>query len=547
MTRPSPWLLPMLALLLSAAALGWWLPNRPDGEAVPQGRLNSLSFAPFRAGQSPLDGRFPTEAEADADMALLAPLARAVRSYAAVEGPPENPLYDTAAIAARHGVKLWQGIWLGADRAQNRREIARAISMANTYPETVERVVVGNEVLLRRDLPVDELIAAIDQVRAAVRQPVTYADVWEFWDRFPAVAAHVDIVTIHLLPYWEDTPTGVDGAISHIEAIWRRFVARHPDKRIAVGETGWPSAGRWRDDAAPGVVAQARFVRGFLDLARREGIDYNLIEAFDQDWKYRNEGTVGANWGLWTSGRQPKPALSGPVAEDRLWPRHAVLTAGLALALLAVGLTVPALRLPAQLRLAVLAVASGTALAWAATAWDLAYDPYLKVAAVGNLLGQGVLAVLLVRRAARLLAGQAPPPPRDGAQATDAVRGVLRLRLPADWRAGLFDDLGFLFLWAAAVLQLLLLIDPRYRDFPLPAFAVPLVAIAARALLRDLPQTGGGREEAVAGGVLAAAALASMVQEGPLNRQALAWTAGAIVLALPALLRLRPLLSGTRG
>jgi hypothetical protein len=316
-------------------------------------------------------------------------------------------------------------------------------------------------------------------------------------------------------------------------------VARFPDKKISIGETGWPSAGRWRDDAAPGVVAQARFVRGFLAFARREGLDYNLIEAFDQGWKYRNEGTVGANWGLWTQDRQPKPALSGAVAEDRLWPRHAAASAILALALLAAGLSWPGLHRSAQLRLAVLAVALGTALAWAASTWQLAYDPYLQVAAAGNLAGQAVLALLLMRRVARLLAGQTLPSPRNGAQATASVRTLLRLRMPPNWRAGLFDDLGFVFLWAAAVLQLLLLIDPRYRDFPLPVFAVPLVAIAARALLRDLPRAGGGREEAVLGIVLVAAGIASAVREGPLNHPSLAWTGFALLLALPALLRVR--------
>jgi exo-beta-1,3-glucanase (GH17 family) len=533
MTRPSAWLLPVLALLLLAAGVGWWWPNRVQPQVGPPvARLNSVSFAPFRAGQSPLEGVFPSAAEVDADMALLAPLVRAARSYASVEGS-----YDTAEIAARHGVKLWQGIWLGGDRAQNQREIARAILMARTYPDTVERVVVGNEVLLRRDLPPEELIAAIEQVRAAVRQPVTYADVWEVWEQFPQVADHVDIVTIHLLPYWEDTPTGVDRAIAHVEATWRRIARRFPGKPIAIGETGWPSAGRWRADAAPGVVAQARFVRGFLDLARREGLDYNLIEAFDQGWKYRNEGVVGANWGLWTEDRQPKPAFSGPVSEDANWPHRALLGAVLAVALLATGLARPALNVTAQCRLAVLAVAAGTALAWAAASWDIAYDPYLQVAAVGNLLGQAILAVLLMRRAAVIFAGGTLPPSRNGAHATASVRSLLRLRLPE--REALFDDFGFVFLWAATVLQLLLLVDPRYRDMPTPVFAIPLLTVLARLWLRDLPLSGGGREEAVLGVVLLGAALGSAVQEGPLNHPSLAWSACAVVLALPALLRLR--------
>ena len=63
---------------------------------------------------------------------------------------------------------------------------------------------------------------------------------------------------------------------------------------IAIGEIGWPSRGRWREDAAPSRVNQAVFIREFITLSREMGFDYNLIEAFDQVWKYKSEGTVGA-------------------------------------------------------------------------------------------------------------------------------------------------------------------------------------------------------------------------------------------------------------
>jgi hypothetical protein len=86
-------------------------------------------------------------------------------------------------------------------------------------------------------------------------------------------------------------------------------------------------------------------------------------------------------------------------------------------------------------------------------------------------------------------------------------------------------------------MQLTLLFDPRYRDFPLPVFAVPLVGVVARATLADLPRAGGGREEMWAGGVLAVGGVASAVAEGPLNMQSLAWSAAALVLATPPLLR----------
>lgn len=535
MTRPSPFLAPLLAILFALVALAWWLPNRPQAGdvAMDDSRFNSVSFAPFRDGQSPLTGRFPSAAEVEQDIALIAPGVRSIRTYAAIEGD-----YDVAAIAQRHGLTMWQGIWLGADRAQNAREIARAIALARQYPDTIDRVVVGNEVLLRRDLPVEELIAAIDQVRAAIRQKVTYADVWEFWKQFPQVAPHVDIVTIHLLPYWEDVPTGIDRAVAHVADAYHEIAALFPGKTIVIGETGWPSRGRPREDAVPSVVNQTVFLRRFIALSHREGFEYNLIEAFDQIWKYKSEGTVGANWGLWTADRQQKFLLRGLVVENPLWIGGAAAGGILGLLLLAFGLAAaPApLRVRSQMALASVAVPLGAALGFAGTetSRDL-YDGYLRFAAVGNLGGQGVLAMLMMVRAASVLAGVAESPHRSGADAVRAVRGLARLRLEpiGTW----LDDLSFVYAWTAMLLELLLLFDPRYRDFPFPAFAVPLVTIVVRLALRDLPRGGGGREEWAVGLVLAIAAVASAMRETPANGQAMAWSACALVMAAPLLRR----------
>jgi hypothetical protein len=87
-------------------------------------------------------------------------------------------------------------------------------------------------------------------------------------------------------------------------------------------------------------------------------------------------------------------------------------------------------------------------------------------------------------------------------------------------------------------MQLLLLCDGRYREFPLSTFAVPILVTLGRLACRDLPRTGGGREEFVAGVVLAGAALGSAVLEGPLNMQSLQWNSCAVVLSLPLLLRI---------
>ena len=521
-----------LSLLCALILLGWWLPNRlqSPGAGTRAAKFNSLSYAPYRSGDSPLTGHFATKVEVDQDLAVLAPLTRAIRTYAAIEGP-----YEVPALAQKHGLKLWQGIWLGGDRAQNALEMARAIDFAHRFPETIERVIVGNEVLLRRDLPVAELIADIDHVRASVKQPVAYADVSDFWDQFPQVAPHVDVVLVHLLPYWEDVPTGIDHAVETVGAVYRHFVKLFPGKTIAIGETGWPSRGRQRRDAVPGRVNEARFLREFMALSEAEKFDYNFIEAFDQDWKYESEGIVGANWGIFGADRRVKIPPSGPLREDPDFAWHAGFSIICGLILTAMGFAAGA---PAQpFRLAFLGMVLGGALGIAqADAAPVLYDMHVRLAAVVNLGGQALLAGLAMFWAAGVIPGMAG---RTGADATDRVLSALRLRA-YPW-AGLFEDIWFLFAWSAGVLQILLVFDPRYREFLLPNFAVPLVVLLTRAVsAKGFAQDRGGYEEWLLSATLSIGALASVVQEGLLNGQSLLWNGCALAFAVPLWWRVFP-------
>ena len=61
---------------------------------------------------------------------------------------------------------------------------------------------VGNEVLLRGEMSATDLANTIRAIKARVKVPVTYADVWEFWLRNTEIANVVDFITIHILPYW---------------------------------------------------------------------------------------------------------------------------------------------------------------------------------------------------------------------------------------------------------------------------------------------------------------------------------------------------------
>ncbi len=63
-----------------------------------------------------------------------------------------------------------------------------------------------------------------------------------------------------------------------------------------IAEFGWPSAGYNLNQAIPGRIEQALVIRDFVARAEAYGIDYNIIEAFDQPWK-TIEGGVGSYWG----------------------------------------------------------------------------------------------------------------------------------------------------------------------------------------------------------------------------------------------------------
>jgi hypothetical protein len=216
------------------------------------------------------------------------------------------------------------------------------------------------------------------------------------------------------------------------------------------------------------------------------------------------------------------------VVEDPAWRWRAAAAVGL-------GLLLAAATRRVDWRLTALGLALGNALvfAWSGTVPG-ALLPGLRLAAAVNLTGQALLAWLLLEAVRRRLAGAPSPAVPSAAASTAHLRALLRRgRLPP--RDAWLDDLTFLFTWTAALLQLLLVIDPRYRDFPTPSFAVPLLGVAVRgALLRDFPQGGGGREDFSLAAVLILGAAASAVQEGFSNRQALVWSAAALALAAPS-------------
>ncbi len=523
-------------LLLLAIALALILTR-----AVSQGRpaalpeaagaqLPCVSYAPFRrTGDTPFDAGLHIAPQAiEADLRLLKAVTGCVRTYGLDHGLDAVP-----AIARRLGLRVVLGAWIGRDAAANEIQLRRALDLAREYRDVVQLLVVGNEVLLRRELAPEALAALLARARRESPVPVAYADVWEFWLRHgPALREHVDTVAAHILPYWEDEPVGVDQAVDHVYAIAARLQQNFGSTPVFIAETGWPAAGRQRGPAVPGTLEQARFVRGMLARQVAQPLNFNLIEAFDQPWKRALEGAMGGAWGLFDADGIQRVPLSGPLPPDPRWfwlPLVAVIGA-------AAGLMAGAWRRrntadAAPVRTDLLAqttlAAAGALIAafallqaqalplWSRTPWEwTAGGAALLLLVICGAAAAGRLAQVLQ---------QGVDCAREGVIIAFASRETVALRLLAVAQCGL--------LFLAAVDALGLVFDARYRPLPWPVIAAPALLLLALTCLGDrLPAA--AREEKLLAAVCAVCAVLVAILEGPANTQALLYAALLLALAI---------------
>jgi exo-beta-1,3-glucanase (GH17 family) len=523
----------LVCLALSAALIAgiWaWLGHpvvMPHAPLKTGEKLYCLSYAPFRGLQTPFDPTtFIPAAQIEEDLSQLARLTDCVRIYSVDQG-----LEQVAGIAAKHGLKVLQGFWLSNDPVKNRTQLEAAVALANRYPDTIRALVAGNEVLLRGDMSATDLANTIRTLKARVHVPVTYADVWEFWLRSRDVAAAVDFITVHILPYWEDFPIPASNAAAHVDAIRRQVVDAFAGKEVIIGEVGWPSSGRMREGALPSPANQARVIQDVLALAKRDNSRVNVIEAFDQPWKRASEGTVGGHWGLLDGAHQPKFAWGEAVSDHPLWRWQAA--GGIGFAVLVFGAAFATGRgrgAPQLLWLAVTAnaLAGGVLIGWTianVTIESLGIGGWMRSLAftVAALIAAPALSAAIMRGIPlpRLSALLGPSSERSAEPLTRLVGAVLIAAL----LLAIMAALGLVF-------------DPRYQSFPFAPLTAMAVPVLTHSVAVSQPRGARGMAE-LAGAILLALSVPYIVlNEGFENWQSL-WVCATLAALSFSLARVR--------
>jgi len=379
----------VLLFVTAAHAALWGVFQQKQQAPDFRGLLPSASYTPFEPGHTVVDVAADS-AKIRADLKKFSTITRAVRLYTSTEGSELVP-----PIAAEFGMKVMVGAWIGKDDNRNSREIEAAINLARRNSNVIG-VVVGNETIFRGEQKIDDLIKLIKQVKSAVNVPVSTGEIYSIWAQHPELASNADFIAAHVLPYWErfSSTEAVDQAVNRYQSLRNQF----PGKHVMIAEFGWPSSGYNLGNADPGPFQQASALRNFVVRAEAIGMDYNIVEAIDQPWKYF-EGGVGPYWGLFTAAREPKFSWVGPIVNPDYWKLATIAL------LVGILMSLPILRLaePTALQAFVLSTAANGVGAWIATVfayWDSHY--FVFGSSFALILGLILLVPLILIAMARI-------------------------------------------------------------------------------------------------------------------------------------------------
>jgi len=266
-------------------------------EDILKSGMHGFCFSLYEDGQKP--GDIISEEQVRRRMKIIAPYTKWVRSFSCTEG---NEFIPT--IAHEYGIKTLVGAWLGDDPEINEKEIEGLIKLSNEG--FVDIAAVGNEVMYRKDLTEDELLAFISRVKKAIPDtiPVGYVDAYYEFTIKPRITAACDLILTNCYPYWEGC--NLEYSLGHMKQMYHQALEAANGKKVIITETGWPSRGESFKDSHPSKENAIKYFINTQLWSKEEDIDIFYFSSFDESWKVGAEGEVGAYWGIWDKNEKLK-------------------------------------------------------------------------------------------------------------------------------------------------------------------------------------------------------------------------------------------------
>ncbi len=258
--------------------------------------LHGICFSPYTEGQNV--GDLLSEEQIQRRMDVIAPHTQWVRSFSCTHG---NEFIPKA--ARNKGLTTMVGAWIGSDKNQNNIEIDSLIQLGKN--KLVDIAVVGNEVLMRNDLNIQEIIAYINKVKEELPGiPVGYVDAYYQFHDHPELIEICDVILINCYPFWEGS--SIEGASSYLRQMYTVTKNISKGKPVIITETGWPNQGDNVEGAIPTTENAMKYFISASNMSKKSSIPLFYFSSFDESWKVHQEGDVGARWGVWDSSEKLK-------------------------------------------------------------------------------------------------------------------------------------------------------------------------------------------------------------------------------------------------
>ncbi len=337
----------LLAVVLVGCGSGGTVPGEVPASALRPLTAEFLSrqaiaYSPYRSNNRTTEVVTSANIKQDLDL-LIAANIKLIRLFGS--GDTDSKLVLQAISTYNLDMKVMLGIWMGPkvnpDTA-NQQEIARGVALANTYPNIIDAVSVGNETMVNWNtwapVAANDMVGYIRSVRSQVSQPVTTDDNWAFFANDTGsyqtmdILHEIDFVSMHTYAQtdtlfgnkwnWrQESVAASSRATAMMDAalvatkgdFWavRNYMSNHgfAAMPIIIGETGWKA------EASNGETQRAHPVNQKMYLDRLKAwkqtsalatgpMNIVYFEAFDEPWKGSDD-----KWGLFNVSRQARYAL----------------------------------------------------------------------------------------------------------------------------------------------------------------------------------------------------------------------------------------------
>ena len=206
-----------------------------------------MDYTPLNAQYPDCLSNMPSQNNVTRDMAVLSQLTKAVRLYGTDCNQTEMVLHAINKLGLTD-TKVWLGVWLGNNDTTNNRQLGAMYDILDKNgADPFAGVIVGNEVLYRKDLTEMELGTVLSSVKSNLTSkkidlPLATSDLGDSWTA--GLAAEVDVVMSNVHPFFAGVPP--DSASAWLWNFWQThdvILTQGTTKKNVIAETGWPSDG----------------------------------------------------------------------------------------------------------------------------------------------------------------------------------------------------------------------------------------------------------------------------------------------------------------